>query len=811
MSRRVRQRYCNSRWAEESGWREKSLQKWLINKLTIVIFTPLYNCDTMQFTMNPAAIPAKNRTRSASLLLGMLGAIPLVIVLLLLLFRVYHIGGVYNPSWLLRLLNIGLISLTSFLVAYWAVWAFSTTGQPQLAWLGGGLFVFGLANLMAVVITDQPNLNVTVHNSGALLASIYFLIGSLIAASWSFPPGMPKVRLSIAAVIYITGILFVTLMFIFSLQNATPVFFVTGEGGTLLRQIILRSASALFAVSGLVTLAVYLRSRTVFLYWFSLGLLLVAAGLLSVSFQKTLGDPINWLGRGSQYVAGIYFLIGIATTLRESVSKRMGFTKVASTIFPASAQSYRLLVDTATEAIIALNNEGRIALWNSSAEKMFGYSAREAVGSLLVDLIVPESHVHDVRGWMRAAKTELPPTAKELTLRRKDGQEIPVAVSLSAGISYGAQVKVFVARDIADRRQAEEALKRSEEKYRGLFDNMTEAFAFWKIMLDDKGKPCNYIILEINDACEKLVGVPKEKLIGKSVFEIYPDADPQWMERFGIVALTNESAHLEYHSQFLDKWLELHAFSLHEGYFATVLTDITERKKAEQLKDDFIGMVSHELRTPLAVVTGALYTSLNKELPVEEKQQLLHDAVWGTEMLGQILDNLLELSRAQANRLKLTIKPVNILEVAASVLYRLQYKSAEHRFEIDMPPELTVQADPVRIELILRNLVDNAIKYSPSGGQVTVFAKPDGETLVAGVSDQGQGIPPEEQEKLFVRFHRSEQSVRSGVEGIGLGLSVCRTLVEAHGGRIWVESQPGQGSTFYFTIPIEAKPNAAGN
>lgn len=762
--------------------------------------------------MNTSGIAAKNHVKSASLLRGLLGVLPLVLVLVfLLIFHVYHISGFYNPSWLFRLLNIGLLSVVCLLAAYLAVWAFATTGQLQLAWLGGGLFVFGLANLMAVLVTTPENLNVTVHNSGSLLASIYFLIGAFIAAGWSLPPGMPRVRLSTPAVIYIIGIMFVTLMFIFSLQNVTPAFFVPGEGGTLLRQIILSSATALFAVSGLVLLAVYFRSRTVFLYWFSLGLLLVAAGLLAIGFQKNIGDPINWLGRGAQYVGGIYFLIGIATTLRESVSTRMGFTRIASAIFPASDRSYRLLVNTATEAIIALNNQGRIALWNSSAEKMFGYSAREAIGSLLVDLIVPERHARDIRGWMRAAKKELPPTTKELTLRRKDGQEIPVAVSLSAGISYGAQVKVFVARDIADRKQTEEALKRSEEKYRGLFDNMTEAFAFWKIMLDEKGKPSNYIVLEINDACEKLVGIPKEKLIGKSVFEIIPDADLKRMERFGRVVLTGESTHLEYHSPFLDKWLELHAFSLHEGYFATLLKDITERKKAEQLKDDFIGMVSHELRTPLTIVTGALYTSMSKELPAEEKQQLMHDAAWGTEMLGQILDNLLELSRAQANHLTLIIKPVNILEVAASVVYRLQFKSSEHRFEIDIPPELTTKADPVRIELILRNLVDNAIKYSPSGGQITVFAKREGEDMVAGVSDQGPGIPPEEQEKLFVRFYRMEQSVRSGVEGIGLGLSVCRTLVEAHGGRIWVESQPGQGSTFYFAIPIEARPNAAGN
>jgi len=171
----------------------------------------------------------------------------------------------------------------------------------------------------------------------------------------------------------------------------------------------------------------------------------------------------------------------------------------------------------------------------------------------------------------------------------------------------------------------------------------------------------------------------------------------------------------------------------------------------------------------------------------------------------------LELSRAQANRLRLNIHNVNIADVARNVVNRLEYKSAGHRFEIGIAPELVVQADPVRIELVLRNLLDNAIKYSPSGGQIRAFARQDADNMVIGISDQGSGISSEDQEKLFARFQRLERSVHAGAEGIGLGLSVCRTLVEAHRGRIWVKSEPGRGSTFFFTIPVNSKPTGAGN
>ncbi len=606
-----------------------------------------------------------------------------LLLLALLLVNVLDVTGTYNVSWLVRVLDITLIFITCFIAAYLVARLFASTGQRQLPFLGGGLLVFGLANLVSAIMRSQPNVDFTVRSTSSLFSAILFLAGAVIAVGWSSRPS--KARLSTAAFIYSVGILFVVLMLVLSAQDITPAFFSVDKGGTLLREIVLDTAAGLFAVSGFMLLGIHFRSLKAFLYWFGLGLLLISFGLVTASYVKTTGDAMTWLGRGAQYLAGIYFLIGGVAAIRESSSARSGFVEGENTLLLESDQAYRLLVDSAGDAMIALSPEGRIVLWNASAERMFGYGAKEAVGALLQDLVIPERYANGFEGWLKVTEKGSSKNPGEFIFKRNDGQEMEVEVSFATGTSPLAPAKALVVRNI------------------------------------------------------------------------------------------------------------------------------TERRKVEQLRDEFIGMVSHELRTRLTEVTGALYTSQSEELTAEERQQLLHDALGGTEMLNQILDNLLELSRAQANHLTLSIQQVNMLEAAAGVVIRLQYKSAGHRFEIDIPPGLTVQADPVRIELILRNLVDNAIKYSPSGGQVTIFAKRDGENLVAGVSDQGPGIPPEEQDKLFVRFSRLEQSVRSRAEGIGLGLSVCRTLVEAHGGRIWVESRPGQGSTFYFTIPIDAKPNAVGN
>ncbi len=232
----------------------------------------------------------------------------------------------------------------------------------------------------------------------------------------------------------------------------------------------------------------------------------------------------------------------------------------------------------------------------------------------------------------------------------------------------------------------------------------------------------------------------------------------------------------------------------------SMVTDITERKKVDELKDDFIGMVSHELKTPLTVVIGSLYTSLSDGLTDGEKRELLSDAIAGSESLAGILENLLELSRSQANRLVLEKHPADIKEVACEVRAKMKDRYSTHRITVEIPDRLPlVLIDQVRVGRLFHNLIDNAIKYSPDGREVTVSARREKDHIVVSVKDHGEGISVEDQAKLFERFQRLD---KGGTPGIGLGLRVCRLLVEAHGGRIWVESEPGKGSTFLFTLPV---------
>ena len=234
--------------------------------------------------------------------------------------------------------------------------------------------------------------------------------------------------------------------------------------------------------------------------------------------------------------------------------------------------------------------------------------------------------------------------------------------------------------------------------------------------------------------------------------------------------------------------------------------DITERKKIEQLKDEFIGLVSHELRTPLTVISGCLSTVLTEwdRLPVSEAQQLLREAILECESLSHLVENLLELSRFQAQKLTLYAEPTDVKNLVKETINKIKRQAPSHKFVTFLPDgPLSINADHLRVERILYNLLDNATKYSPAGSRIRVAAIAEPERLVISVSDKGRGLSLDEQSRLFSPFQRLENDRPDQVRGAGLGLMVCRRLVEAHGGEIWISSRQGQGSTFFFSLPLK--------
>jgi len=349
---------------------------------------------------------------------------------------------------------------------------------------------------------------------------------------------------------------------------------------------------------------------------------------------------------------------------------------------------------------------------------------------------------------------------------------------------------------------AERKLADSEVRHRKLFETAEDG-----IMVIDAE---NWRITDTNSFLERMSGYSKQEVFGRDLWQLglFKDTETVRMAfadaQNGGSPCCKELMLETRNGRAIPVDFVGNSFSIDgRKLIQCNIRDVSERKKAEKTKDEFIGMVSHELKTPLTIMIGDLYTLANERLPKKDRQQLLQDALISSESLAGIVENLLELSRYQANRTVLHQQTVDIGQIARDVKGKLQNRSAMHRLTVDLMPGLPlVFADPVRVERILYNLVENAIKYSPDGGEVKTSIRRENENLVVGVSDQGTGISPLDQPRLFQSFEQLGITNRSAMQGVGLGLKVCRTLVEAHNGRIWVESEPGKGSTFFFTLPL---------
>jgi PAS domain S-box-containing protein len=242
------------------------------------------------------------------------------------------------------------------------------------------------------------------------------------------------------------------------------------------------------------------------------------------------------------------------------------------------------------------------------------------------------------------------------------------------------------------------------------------------------------------------------------------------------------------------------------------IRDITHFREAEEIKSTFVSVISHELKTPVALIKG--YAGTLRREDVHWDEETVRDSAGVIEeeadRLTQLIDDLLDASRLQAGQMELAKADVRVDLLAARMAEKFRTQTPTHTFEVlftaDFPP---VQADQERINQVLSNLISNAIKYSPHGGQITVSGQYDREQIYVAVTDQGIGIPDGEHDRIFDRFYRVDSALSRRTQGAGLGLYLVKSVVEAHGGRVWVSSRPSQGSTFVFTLPREEGPTDA--
>ena len=236
--------------------------------------------------------------------------------------------------------------------------------------------------------------------------------------------------------------------------------------------------------------------------------------------------------------------------------------------------------------------------------------------------------------------------------------------------------------------------------------------------------------------------------------------------------------------------------------------DVSRLRDAEEMKHTLLSVISHELKTPVSIIKGYAGTLARRDADWDKATLAEGLAVIEEEAdkLNELINNLLEASRLQAGGRKLQFAYLDLPSMAEKSVQRLRAQTQRHTFSLDFPPDFPpVQGDYERIREVLSNLIGNAIKYSPDGGLIRVGGRVRDQETVISVSDEGIGIPASEQDSIFERFSRVDNRLTRQTPGAGLGLFLVKAVIEAHGGRVWVESQPGRGSMFHFTLPLGAR------
>jgi len=473
-----------------------------------------------------------------------------------------------------------------------------------------------------------------------------------------------------------------------------------------------------------------------------------------------------------------------------------------------SEDKYRHLVENIDAVVYSVDAAGVTTYISPTFESIFRHSESELVGKPFADFIHPEDLPGSMEKFGKAMSGRLDEPWECRMVMPGSGEAFwvqgfnrPVYVGNAIVGMQGVLV------DITNRKKADEETRRAEERYRTLVESSPDGI----LTVASTGH-----IIDCNNGACSLLGYPVERLRGADMRDMVTGKtmEIQSSVRADLDATGVAEAEVElvrFDGRKIPVWakiVELKDSGQGSFQLMVYLRDIERRKKMDELKDEFIGLVSHELRSPLTVIMGALKTALadGAHLSKEEMRQLLEDASFETDSLSHLLENLLELSRVRADRLSLYVTPVNLQAVVQKAVDQVRRQSSRHRFVVDLPGELPpIHADELRLGRILYNLLENGVNYSPDGGDIRVFAEGDGQMLTISVSDQGMGISPEDQTRLFQPFERAEVTKIGGIGGAGLGLLVCRRLVEAHGGKIGVKSELGKGATFFFTLPFDSR------
>lgn len=483
---------------------------------------------------------------------------------------------------------------------------------------------------------------------------------------------------------------------------------------------------------------------------------------------------------------------------------------------------YRILAERMSEGVATLTVGGIILFCNRCLADMVKIPVERLLGASFVGVLLEPGEPEFLQLAHRTAREDV---RREGGLRRSDGKIVPVLLSLSqVPIDETGPGICLVITNLSDQKRAQEELRLSQQRLSGIIQSAMDAI----ITVDDQQN-----VVLFNGAAEKMFGCLAEDAVGHALDQFIPQryrvAHRQHIRKFAetgfvsrVMSARDElwavrSGGEEFQIETSISQIE----TADRKLFTVILRDITERKRAEEilkqsrerqlrLKDELLSHVSHELRTPMACVhqfTTILLDGLSGPLTADQKEAM-EIILKSANQLRSMIDDLLETARIEAGKVKIECTCVVLHDAVQEAVAMMQSAAASKAIQLQHKGDggaLTVYADPHRILQILLNLIGNALKFTPAGGLVEVScgASPEDPSYAfVTVKDNGCGISEAAQARVFERLYQEENSIDHGRQGLGLGLAICKELVSRHTGKIWVNSQPGNGSAFSFTLPI---------
>jgi PAS domain S-box-containing protein len=462
---------------------------------------------------------------------------------------------------------------------------------------------------------------------------------------------------------------------------------------------------------------------------------------------------------------------------------------------------------------ITIHDKGLILDCNLGLSEITGYSFDELIGMNGL-LLIAENSRELVMGNILAGYEE----PYEAIGLRKNGTEYPVRLE-ARNIPYkGKMVRVVEFRDITERKESEKALRDSERKFRSYL----ESAPYGIFILDEHG---NY--LEVNKTACKLTGYDENELTHMNISDlIAPESLISAGQSFDELKTSGYTfAELQFkHKDGSISWISRNGAKLSDNRFILFISDITEKKKAEnslieakilaehnnRIKSEFLANMSHELRTPLTAVIGfsdILQEGIAGELEEKQLGYVEHINNSGRHLLG-IINDILDLSKIEAGKMELDCEDFYVSETIDETLKSMNLIARKKNIILNLTNNINneiIFADKVKFQQILYNLLSNAIKFTPEDGKVFINLEKADNGIQVSVTDTGIGISAERQEEIFSPFTQVDASSKRRYGGTGLGLALVKKFVEMHNGKVWLESEEGEGSTFTFTIEDQKK------